>query len=208
MKVYTREDSSEDYITEKFENNGLKTDLHLSLKVLTGGYTDFDGTSWEGLSPEEIGKVYATSVLTDLSKHWLSRRGSEFEHHRDAKRLFQEATRIIFYNLAHLLNPDLTPQKEIERTKADYFSRSQEIDLGEHQIVRGTIENYVAQLYLKRRFDLVGSAILEGSKSYFNEKPDPFRKTQFKVFLEYNRLQKQLRKNLESITLEAGKFHG
>ncbi len=191
-------------ITE-FEQKGASTDLYRILNGLQQEYRIAPGeqedvTSEEiipGLNNEEIGLIYAISVLKHIpGRFWLSNMDGQIDQLREAKRFYQEKTRIRLYQALHELNPDLNTISRSERLEEYRLEKSGLVAI---PVVRSSSIEYVVHALLTKSgpFERIGDAVIKGSQSYVQEKPAEVGYTKYKIFLEYQRIQRELEKKLE-----------
>lgn len=180
-----------------FESKGATTDLYRIFNNFLELYTDSEGKKHEPLTMQQVGEIYAVTVLKDVSqKMWLSRMQDIDEPQRDAKRAFQEATRVVLYTTLHKLNPDLNTLTMRENRLTEYQTRSGEL-LAVEVKRSNTIECLIHRLLTKSdSFIKIGEAAVVGAKSYFEEKPVEFSGAKYKMFLEYQRIARELERRL------------
>ncbi|GEM_PF-6221025 len=189
-----------------FESKGAATDLYLIFNNFLESYMDSEGKKHEPLTMQQVGEIYAVTVLKDISqKMWLSKMQEINEPQRDAKRAFQEVTRVALYTTLHKLNPDLNTLPVRENRLKEYQTRSRELLAVE--VKRSNTIEYTIHTLLTRSepFVKIGEAAIEGAQSYFEEKPGVsmdeekikgVHPVKYKLFLEYQRIHRELERRL------------
>ncbi len=181
------------------ERKGAATDLHLIFNNFLRPYVEDRGENkkiHEPLTIGQVGEIYAVTVLSDISQRlWLSKMQDIDDPQRDAKRAFQEATRVVLYRTLHRLNPDLNTISR-QRRLEEYQTRSRELSAVE--VKRSNTIEYTIHTLLTRSepFVKIGEATIAGAKSYFEDKPNEFSGAKYKIFLEYQRIHKELERRL------------
>ena len=171
-------------LKSRFEQRGSNTDLYSTFSMLTNCS---DKSS--KISVDDLGRIYAVTILLDVpEKMWLSKKNYTGDAEREAKKAFQETTRIELYRMAHDLNALLNPDNDILKY---YIERSEELDVL-FKTTNGTIEHEIKRML--SNFEKIGEGIFSGAKNYYNEKPDEVKSLKYKVFLEYDRILKGLRR--------------
>jgi hypothetical protein len=186
-------------MADELERKGRAKDLHLMFNALLMEYVEDKGEHkkiHEPLTITQVGELYAVTVLNDISQRlWLSKMQDIGDPQRDAKRSFQEATRVVIYKAVHRLNPDLNIVSR--ETRLDqYQERSRQLLTVE--VKRSNTIEYALHVLLTRDqpFLRIGEAVIAGAKSYFEEKPEDFSGGKYKMFLEYQRIHKELERRL------------
>jgi len=140
-----------------------------------------------GFSTEDLGILYVSSVASLPRRILLSALSSSLPERavRHKKKYFEESVRKFFKNIRNEIVMGGADKEKV----MDAYSFDWQIDKTQNGTIESTINNILKKdmpgNYLK-----IGEAVISGARQYLSEKTNHLGA--YKVFLEYNRIQKRL----------------